>query len=102
MKSTGLALAAGAIAAANEVVFAPVQNLPGQSGPANIAANAAASFNWRLIPATGVLVATLAGLEKLSPQFAVGLGALAVMAVLIIPIGKAPTPIDNIIRTLGL
>lgn len=91
MRSTGIVLAAGAIAAANETVFSPV-NSP----------NPLANFNWRLVPATGVLAITLAGLEKAAPDFAVGLAGLVLLAVLIVPVGNAPTPVDNIIRSLGL
>lgn len=86
--SAGYALAAGGIAAANEVFFAPInqQGTPWQN------------FNWRLIPATGILAITLYGLEKISQPLGTGLGVMALMAVLIVPIGNAPTPIENISR----
>lgn len=98
MKSTGLVLAAGGIAAANEILFAPVPH----DSAGKIASDAFMSrFNWRILPATAVLALTLGGLEKAAPQFAVGLAGLVVMAVLIIPSGNAPPPIDNIVSTLG-
>jgi hypothetical protein len=87
-----MVLAAGGIVLANEAVFAP---LSGQGTPWQ-------DVNWRVVPATIVLALTLAGLEKLAPQFAVGLAGLTILTVLIVPIGKAPTPIENVSKTLGL
>lgn len=89
-------LAAGGIAAANETIFAPM------NAKNNPNATAFSSFNWRLVPATAVLALTLGGLEKAAPDFAVGLAGLVLLAVLIIPVGNAPTPVDNIITSLGL
>jgi hypothetical protein len=93
MRTTGLILAAGSIAAANELVFAPLA-----SGHAakTVSGVDLTSFNWRLIPATGILALTLAGLESLAPDFAVGLAGLVVLAVLVIKVGNAPTPLENI------
>jgi hypothetical protein len=102
MRSTGLVLAAGGIAAANEILFAPLASsttVPG--GPVAGAAEIAATFNWRIIPATAILALTLGGFEKIAPEFAVGLAGLSLLAVLIVPVGKAPTPIDNITKALG-
>lgn len=86
--STGPVLIAGGITAANELIFAPIE---GQK----------VKFNWRLIPATGLLALSLAGLEKVSPGFAVGLAWLLVATVLIVPLGNAPTPLDNVNKVLG-
>lgn len=86
--STGPVLIAGGITAANELIFAPIE---GQK----------VKFNWRLIPATGLLALSLAGLEKVSPGFAVGLAWLLVATVLIVPLGNAPTPLDNANKILG-
>jgi hypothetical protein len=86
--STGVVLAVGAITAANELIFAP---LDGQK----------ISFNWRIIPATAGLALALAGLEHLSPGFATGLAWLSLATVLIVPFGNAPTPLDNIIAIMG-
>lgn len=86
--STGPVLAAGAITAANEVLFAP---LAGQK----------AGFNWRVIPATAGLALALAGLEKIAPQFAVGLAWLGVATILVVPVGSAPTPLENALKVLG-
>lgn len=100
MKSTGLVLAAGAIAAANEVVFAPAANLPIPGGTGTVDA-ALSNFNWRLIPATAILALVLGGLEKLSPTLAVGFGGLTLLAVLIVPVGNAPSPIENVSKMMG-
>lgn len=91
-KSTGLALATGGIVLANEAIFAP---LTGQGTPWT-------DVNWRVVPATAVLALTLAAVEKLSPQFAVGIAGLGLLAVLIVPVGKAPSPIENVAKVLGL
>lgn len=101
MRSTGLVLAAGGIALANEALFAPVK--PSVSDPSKVDSNAFFDrFNWRILPATAVLAFTLGGLEKLAPDFAIGLAALTLMAVLITPTGNAATPIDNLTKTLGV
>jgi hypothetical protein len=104
MRSTGLVLAAGAIAAANEVVFAPAVGTGNKTGPngTNAAGQAFNDFNWRLIPATVILALVLGGFETVAPQFAVGLGGLVLLSVLIIPVGNAPTPVDNLAKFLGV
>lgn len=85
--ATGLVLAAGGIAVANEVVFSPLEAGKGVD---------LTSFNWRIVPATAILALALTGLEKVSEPLGVGLAGLTVLAVLILPVGKAPTPIDNL------
>lgn len=92
-KSTGLALAAGGIALTNELVFAPIAS---GKGPAWN------DVNWRIIPATAILAVTLMGLEKIAPQFAVGLAGLAVVSVLVVPYGKAPSPLENAAKAFGV
>lgn len=86
--STGIVLAVGGITAANELVLAP---LAGQK----------ASFNWRLIPATAGLALALAGLEKIAPQFAIGLATLCLFTVLVVPFSNKPTPLENASKVLG-
>lgn len=89
-RTTGIVLAAGGIAAANELVFAPVTGDIGSS------------FNWRLIPATAVLALALGGLEKAAPDFAVGLASLSLAVVLLTPLGKTSNPpLTNIAKALG-
>jgi len=98
MKSTGLVLAAGGIAAANEVLFAPVKHDAAGKIDSN---NFMERFNWRIIPATAVLALVFGGIEKAAPDFAVGLAGLTLLTVLIVPMGNAGTPIDNVVKTLG-
>lgn len=88
-RSTGVVLAIGGITAANEVLFAPV------AGSGHVA------FNWRILPATAGLALALAGLERLAPDFAVGLAWLGLVTVLVVPIGNAPTPLQNANKILG-
>ena len=90
-RATGLVLAAGGIAIANEAIFAP---LAGHGTPWK-------NLNWRLVPATAILALALGGLEKATPQFATGLAALTVLATLIVPYGNAQPPIENILKVLG-
>lgn len=87
-QAAGIALTVGAITLANEAIFAPIL---GEQ----------VTVNWRIVPATLGLALALGGLEKLAPGFAVGLAWLALIAALAIPIGNAPTPLDNASRVLG-
>jgi len=91
-QSTGIVLAVGAITAANEVLFAPLAGNGQQPWKA---------FNWRVIPATLGLALALGGLEKAAPGFAVGLAWLSLLTVLIVPFGRAPTPLENVLTVMG-
>lgn len=86
-----LFLAAGAITLANEAVFAPVSS----------GGKISADFNWRIIPATLLGAFALGGLSRLAPGFATGLAALCLMAVLLLPFGNAPSPLQNVSKILG-
>ena len=90
-RATGLVLAAGGIAVANEALFAP---LAGHGTPWK-------NLNWRLIPATAILALALSGLEQVTPGFARGLAGLTVFATLIVPYGNAKPPIENVLKVLG-
>ena len=90
-RSTGIVIAVGGITLANEALFAP---LSGSGTPWK-------DINWRVVPATAGLALALAGIEHVAPGFAVGLAWLCLGAVLIIPFGNAPTPLDNINKVLG-
>lgn len=85
VESTPWILTAAGIVVANDAIFAPV--IAGQKPFSHV--------NWRVVPATALAALTLAGLEKLSPALGKGLGILAVLTVLIVPLGNAPSPIDN-------
>lgn len=88
-RSTGIVLATGAVTFANEALFAP------------LAGTGKVQVNWRIIPATAGLALALALLERAAAGFAVGLAWLGLAAVLVIPFGNAPTPLDNAARLLG-
>lgn len=90
--STGYILAAAGIAAANEAIFAPAAT--GQPLWVN--------FNWRIVPATALAAITLAGLEQVSEPLGKGLAMLALLSVLIVPVGNAPTPVQNASKLLGV
>lgn len=91
-ESTGYILAAAGIAAANEAIFAPVAT----HTPLWV------DFNWRILPATAIAALTLAGLEQISIPLGKGLAMLALLTVLVVPMGNAPSPIDNASKMLGL
>lgn len=87
-RSTGIVLAVGGLTAANEVLFAP-------------AAGQKVAFNWRIVPAVAGLAFGLAALERIAPEFAVGLAWLSLVTVLVVPFGNAPTPLANLNKILG-
>jgi hypothetical protein len=89
--AAGIFLAAGAITLANEAVFAPVS-----SGGA-----ITADFNWRLVPATLLGALAFGGLSQIAPGLAVGLASLVLLAVLLLPMGKAGSPVVNASKMLG-
>jgi hypothetical protein len=91
-ESTGFILAAAGITAANEAIFAPVAT----GRPLWV------DFNWRIIPATAIAALTLAGLEQISVPLGKGLAMLALLTVLILPMGNAPSPVENATKMLGL
>jgi hypothetical protein len=86
--STGYVIAAGALALANDAIF-----IPGGLDPSKV--------NWRIIPATAIMALMLDGLGQLAPEFATGLGALVLISVLVVPIGHAPTPLENLAKYAG-
>lgn len=85
-QSTGPVLLAGALAAGNEALFAPLAS----GAPADWAPV------WRLVPVTAGLALALALLERAAPEFANGLAWLLVFGVLIFPVGKAPSILTNV------
>lgn len=91
-ESTGFILAAAGIAAANEAIFAP----------AATGRPLWKDFNWRIVPATGVAVLALAGLEQLSPPLGKGLAMIALLMVVLVPVGNAPSPVENVSKMMGI
>jgi hypothetical protein len=89
--AAGVFLAAGAITLANEAVFAPVS-----SGGA-----ISSEFNWRIVPATLLGALAFGGLAQVVPGFALGLAALVLLTVLLVPMGKAGSPVGNASKMLG-
>jgi hypothetical protein len=89
--AAGIFLAAGAVTLANEAVFAPVS-----SGGA-----ITADFNWRIIPASLLGALAFGGLAQVVPGFAAGLAGLVLLTVLLVPMGKAGSPIANASKMLG-
>lgn len=91
-ESTGFILAAAGIAAANEAIFAP----------AATGRKLFVDFNWRIIPATAIAGFALAGLEQISPPLGKGLAVLALLTVLIVPVGNALSPVENLTKMIGV
>jgi hypothetical protein len=89
MSAAGVAISVGAVTAANELFFAPVTG------------SGALTFNWRIIPATAVFALLLNGLDKFSPILANGIGYTALITALIVPLGNAKSPIQNLNSFLG-
>jgi hypothetical protein len=92
-KGVALILTAGVITAANEAFFAPIANA-GKATPQK-------DFNWRVIPATAIVAAFVAGVGELNEQIATGIGVLALVTVTITPLGKASAPIVNLAKIAG-
>jgi len=84
-------LTVGGITAANEVLFAP---LAGNGTPWQ-------NFNWRIIPATGILALALAGVDQISPTVGKGIAVIALVTVLFTRLGNAPAPAENFAKVLG-
>jgi len=95
--AAGIVLAAGGIAAANEAIFVPISS--GKDFATSIKTD---SNLWRLVPATAILALTLTGLEKISEPLGKGLAGLVLLAVLILPVGNAPTPLENAAKMVGV
>jgi len=81
-------LAAGTITVLNEAVFAP-------------AAGGKVSFQWRVIPATGILALLIDGLAELSPQLALGVSLSVLATILLVPMGTAGSPVGNLSKAMG-
>ena len=91
-ESVGWVLAAGAIVAVNEAVF-----VPAETGKAPDYGSV-----WRVLPATALLAVGLSLLERATPGFATGIAKLLVLAVLVFPVGNAPTPLQNAAKLVSV
>lgn len=87
-KAAGYVIAAGALVLANEAIFVPIET----------GAKPLANINWRIVPATAILAALLTGVEQIAPEFGAALGGLVLLSVLVIPVGNAPTPLENLAK----
>lgn len=95
--AAGLVLAAGGIAAANEAIFAPIAQHK------DFATSLKTDTNlWRLIPATAILALVFTGLENVSEPLGKGMAGLVLLAVLVIPVGNAATPLENVAKFVGV
>ena len=83
-----IALITGVITGANELLFAPL-------------AGEGTHFNWRILPATGILALLIEGLSKISPNLAMGVSVAALITALFSSFGNAGSPITNAAKALG-
>jgi hypothetical protein len=90
--STGLIITAGAITAVNDLFLSPMAQGKSPSWSA---------ANWRIVPATAIAALALAGLDQLSPAFATGLAATALITVLFAKVSTADPPAENLDKILG-
>lgn len=86
--STAYVVAAGGIVVANDALFG--------KGGVDLS-----NVNWRVVPATAIMALMLGGIGTVAPEFAAGLGALVLLSVLLIPVGHAPTPLENLATFVG-
>ena len=84
-----IALATGAVTAANELFFAPS------------ASGSWRDLNWRVLPATIVWAGAVGVIGSLSPRLALGLAVTALITASLSSFGNAKAPVINIANTLG-
>ena len=83
-RSTGIVLAVGGITMLNEVIL---HDQP---------------FNWKVPIATGIAAVMLAGLENLSPELAVGIAWVALVAVSLTRINpNVPAPAESLAAAIS-
>jgi hypothetical protein len=81
-KSTGPILAVGAISYGNSWVFNHDED-------------------FKILLATGVAALMLAGLEKISPPLAVGIGYIALVTITFTRVNGKPSPAENLLSASG-
>ena len=59
------------------------------------------SFDWKVIPATGVAALGLMLLESLNQPLAVGIAIIAMVTVLFAGVGGKPSPAAILMKTMG-
>ena len=83
-RSTGPIIAVGAITLANQTVLH------------------AEPFDWRVPIATGLAALVLAGVERVSPELAVGIAYIALVAVLFTRLNpNVPAPIESLAAVMA-
>jgi hypothetical protein len=83
-RSTGIVLAVGGITVFNEVIL--------HSQP----------FNWKVPIATGIAAVMLGGLENLSPELAVGIAWVALVAVSLTRVNpNVPAPAESLAAVIS-
>lgn len=92
MDAAGIILVTGAITLANEAL-----NAPYQKGTTDVLK----AINWRVIPATAVAALLFAGLDSVNHGVAVGLAAVALIAVLLTRLGKGPSPVEHLAQIMN-
>lgn len=90
--ASGLIVAAGAITLGNEML-----NARYQKGHTDVLS----AINWRVVPATAVAALLFGGLDTVDHEVAVGLAAVALGAVLLTRLGKAPSPAEHLVSVMG-
>jgi hypothetical protein len=83
-ESTGIILAAGAISFGNEWLL-------NHKSP-----------DFKILLATGVAALMLAGAEHINQQIAVGIAWIALITVILAPVGSTNSPATNLLRVSGL
>lgn len=83
--STGPILAVGAITIANQSLLSEPQQ----------------EIDFRVVPATAIVAIGLALLERASRGLAVGIAWIALVTVLFVRLGRAPSPAENLLKIIG-
>lgn len=83
-QSTGIILAAGGISFGNKWLL-------NHQGP-----------DFKILLATGIAAAMLAGAEHVNQELAVGIAWIALITVILAPVGSTNSPVTNLLRVTGL
>jgi hypothetical protein len=83
-QSTGIVLAAGAISFGNEWLL-------NHKAP-----------DFKILLATGVAALMLSGAEHINKEIAVGIAWIALITVILAPVGSTNSPVTNLLKVSGL